>query len=109
MRTWLFGKIAGEIFNGLDVKPTISGLRTKTFWQAGRPYIGIEQNPKTNSQWARLAQQGQKVVQFKDLFKNQYVAVSVNGKVTLYRSQSEVDNVRPVTNITGLARAKGCS
>jgi len=43
---------------------------------------GLEQNPKTNSRWARLAQEGKKVMQF--LYDGRYVANVVDGKVQFY-------------------------
>jgi hypothetical protein len=43
---------------------------------------GLEQNPDTKSRWAQLARAGKKVMQF--LSEGRYVAVVVDGKVTLY-------------------------
>ncbi|HTZ56676.1 MAG TPA: hypothetical protein VMB49_01200 [Acidobacteriaceae bacterium] len=43
---------------------------------------GVEQNPTTSSRWAALARQGRKVMQF--LSDGRYLAVVVDGKVTLY-------------------------
>jgi hypothetical protein len=42
----------------------------------------VEQNPSTNSRWAKLAREGKKVMQF--LVDGRYVAGVVDGKVTLY-------------------------
>ena len=47
--------------------------------------MGIEQNPKTKSRWARLARSGKKVMQF--IQDGRYVAVVADGKVTLYRKK----------------------
>jgi len=44
--------------------------------------MGIEQNPKTKSQWAQMARSGKKVVQF--IQDGRYVAVVADGKVTMY-------------------------
>ena len=44
---------------------------------------GIEQNPNTKSRWAKLARDGQKVMQF--LEAGRYIAVVVDGKVHLYK------------------------
>jgi hypothetical protein len=41
-----------------------SKLREVDFQFEGRVLRGLEQNPKTNSRWARLAQEGKKVMQF---------------------------------------------
>ena len=43
---------------------------------------GLEQNPETNSTWARMARTGIKVMQF--IHDGQYIAVVAAGKVTLY-------------------------
>lgn len=43
---------------------------------------GLEQNPNTESRWAKLARAGHKVMQF--LSAGRYVGVVVDGKVTLY-------------------------
>jgi hypothetical protein len=43
----------------------------------------IEQNPNTKSRWAKLARDGQKVMQF--LEAGRYIAVVVDGKVHLYK------------------------
>jgi hypothetical protein len=49
----------------------------------GNEIRGLEQNPDTKSRWAKLARSGKKVMQF--LSGGRYVAVAVDGKVTLYR------------------------
>jgi len=43
---------------------------------------GLEQNPETNSRWAKLAREGKKVMQF--LEQGRYVAVVTDGKVHFY-------------------------
>ena len=48
----------------------------------GRDLRGLEQNPETKSRWAQLARAGKSVMQF--LENGRYVAVAVDGKVTLY-------------------------
>jgi hypothetical protein len=48
----------------------------------GQSLRGLEQNPHTESRWAKLARAGHKVMQF--LAAGRYVGVVVNGKVTLY-------------------------
>jgi predicted metal-dependent phosphoesterase TrpH len=52
----------------------------------GRTLRAVEQNPETNSRWAQLARQGRKVMQFME--DRRYVAVVVDGKVTLYGHSS---------------------
>jgi hypothetical protein len=58
------------------------GLRQVDFVFDGNDIRGLEQNPETKSQWAKLARSGKKVMQF--LSEGRYVANVVNGKVTLY-------------------------
>ena len=48
----------------------------------GRALRGLEQNPDTNSRWAKMAREGRKVMQF--LEGGRYVAVVVDGKMKLY-------------------------
>ena len=43
---------------------------------------GLEQNPDTKSRWAQMARSGKKVMQF--IGEGRYLAVVVDGKVTLY-------------------------
>lgn len=58
------------------------GLRQVGFVFEGTEIRGLEQNPDTGSRWAQLARSGKKVMQF--LSEGRYVAVVVEGKVTLY-------------------------
>jgi hypothetical protein len=62
-------------------------LREVDFKFAGKSLRGVEQNPSTNSRWAKLARDGKKVMQFLDA--GRYVAVVVDGKVILYNDRSE--------------------
>jgi hypothetical protein len=57
-------------------------LRQVDFIFDGNEIRGLEQNPATKSRWAQLARSGKKVMQF--LSEGRYVAVVVDGKVTLY-------------------------
>lgn len=57
-------------------------LRQVEFEFDGNTIIGIEQNPKTKSQWAQMARAGKKVMQF--IQDGRYVAVVADGKVILY-------------------------
>lgn len=59
-----------------------SRLREVDFRFEGKTLRGLEQNPKTNSRWARLAQEGKKVMQFLDA--GRYIAVVVDGRVQFY-------------------------
>ncbi len=59
-------------------------LRTARFLMGGREYQAIEQNPEKPSQWGKLAREGHRVVQFRDLETQKYVAVAVDGKVKEY-------------------------
>jgi hypothetical protein len=79
-----FAKVAMDLMEGSshhDSTPRL-GLRKVTFQNNGIPYVAIEQNPATGSKWARLANQGHDVVQFKQGEK--YVAVAVDGNVQPY-------------------------
>jgi len=50
----------------------------------GKEYQAIEQNPEKSSQWGKLARDGHRVVQFRDLLTQRYVAVAVDGKVSRF-------------------------
>ena len=59
-------------------------LRTVRFLMDGAEYQAIEQNPEKPSRWGKLARDGHRVVQFRDLSSAKYVAAAVDGKVTEY-------------------------
>jgi hypothetical protein len=59
-------------------------LRATRFLMDGREYQAIEQNPEKPSQWGKLARAGHKVVQFRDLSSQKYVAVTVDLQVREY-------------------------
>ena len=61
-----------------------SRLRTLSFTMDGRECQAIEQNAEKPSRWGQLAREGHRVVQFKDSETNRFVAVSVDGEVTVY-------------------------
>jgi hypothetical protein len=61
-----------------------SKLREVDFKFGDTALRGVEQNPNTNSRWAKLAREGKKVMQF--LEDGRYVAGVVDGKVTVYHS-----------------------
>jgi hypothetical protein len=56
----------------------------------GRSITGLEQNPETNSKWARMARSGIKVMQF--IHDGKYIAVVAAGKVTLYGKRTGLTN-----------------
>lgn len=69
-----------------------SRLREVDFRFEGKTLRGLEQNPKTTSRWARwarLAQEGKKVMQF--LETGRYIAVVVDGKLQLYGKAAHGD------------------
>jgi hypothetical protein len=57
-------------------------LRTIDFEYEGHHITGIEQNPDTGSQWAVLARQGQRVMQFS--CRGRYFANVAEGKLVRY-------------------------
>ena len=57
-------------------------LREVDFVFGGQVIRGVEQNPETGSNWAHLASEGHKVMQF--LIVGRYVGNVVDGKVTKY-------------------------
>lgn len=59
-------------------------FRTVRFEMGGHEYQAIEQNPEKPSRWGKLASQGHRVVQVRDLGSGKYVAAVVDGKVTEY-------------------------
>lgn len=58
------------------------GLRQVDFVFKGEELRGLEQNPDTQSEWAKMARSGRKVMQF--LKQGRYVANVVEGKVHFY-------------------------
>ena len=59
-------------------------FRTVRFVMGGTEYQAIEQNPEKPSRWGKLARDGHRVVQFRNLATQKYVAAAVDGKVTEY-------------------------
>jgi hypothetical protein len=59
-------------------------FRTVRFDMGGKEYQAIEQNPEKPSRWGKLAREGRRVVQFRDLLTQKYVAVTVDGEVREY-------------------------
>lgn len=62
-------------------------LRQVEFMFDGKTIIGIEQNPKTKSRWAKEARSGKMVMQF--IEDGRYVAVVSAGKVTMYGKRGQ--------------------
>jgi hypothetical protein len=54
-----------------------------------KEYQAIEQNPEKPSRWGKLARDGHRVVQFRDIASGKYVAAVVDQKVTEYGKRSE--------------------
>jgi hypothetical protein len=59
-------------------------LRMATFIVAGHEYTAIEQNPEKPSRWGKLAREGHRVVQLKDVEQGKFIGVSVDGQVKRY-------------------------
>lgn len=59
-------------------------LRMVHFEMNGREYQAIEQNPEKPSAWGKLARQGHRVVQFRDVASNKYVGAALDGKLKMY-------------------------
>jgi hypothetical protein len=59
-------------------------LRTTRFLLDGKEYQAIEQNPEKPSRWGKLARDGHRIVQFRDLTSQKYVAVAVDQKIQEY-------------------------
>ena len=59
-------------------------LRTVRFEVDGHEYQMIEQNPEKPSRWGKLARDGHRVVQVRDVELGKYVAAVVDGKVREY-------------------------
>ena len=57
-------------------------LRVVTFSLEDRQIEGIEQNPNTTSRWAKLAQQGQRIMQFSS--NGRYIANVCERRLTRY-------------------------
>ena len=57
-------------------------LHSVTFSYERRQFFGIEQNPRTGSRWAKLAREGQRIMQFS--YKSRYVANVSEGKLFRY-------------------------
>jgi hypothetical protein len=93
----ILGSVATQLMNGEEVlvedqktkvKRVGSGnLKMVQFKLNGRTFEAIEQNREKPSRWGKLAREKHQVVQFRDVEAHKYVAVSVDGEVTEYRSK----------------------
>jgi hypothetical protein len=72
--------VAGDSY--LVRRTAKSKLAQVDFEFQGEPFRALEQNPKTQSRWAQLANKGEKVMQF--LQGGRYVAVVYAGKIFTY-------------------------
>ena len=73
--------------NGRKSRVTRTGsqrLRTARFLVDGNEYQAIQQNPEKPSRWGKLAHAGHRVVQFRDLTSQKYIAVAVDEKIQDY-------------------------
>jgi hypothetical protein len=68
------------------------GLRQVDFVFEGNEIRGLEQNPDTRSEWAKLARSGKLVMQF--LSEGRYLAVVVDWNVTLYSKRGRAEQMR---------------
>ncbi len=91
----VFRSVARQVFAGAQEVETAEGrvpvkrtpskrLRRVEFIVEGDKVVGIEQNPQTASQWAKLAREGHQVMQFREGEAGRYIAVVVDEKVTIY-------------------------
>ena len=79
------GSVVSPAGNPVKVERTGSQrLRTVRFEMDGREYQLIEQNPEKPSRWGKLARDGHRVVQVRDVELGKYVAAVVDGKVREY-------------------------
>jgi hypothetical protein len=83
----MMGESAEVVVAGKSFRVTRTGalrLRTVRFEMDGKGYQAIEQNAEKPSRWGKLAREGHRVVQFREVGSGKYVAVVVDGKVTEY-------------------------
>jgi hypothetical protein len=71
-----------DVFDSIQ-KTSILGLHIKHLRVGKDLYTVIEQNPYTNSYWAKMARTGRRVAQVIDS-SGKYVGVSVDGKFRFY-------------------------
>ncbi|MGA9389213.1 MAG: hypothetical protein WBV69_02085 [Candidatus Sulfotelmatobacter sp.] len=93
----ILGSVATQLMNSEEV--LVEGQKTKVkrvgagklrlaqFKFNGQTFEAIEQNREKPTRWGKLAREKHQVVQFRDVEAHKYVAVSVDGEVTEYRSK----------------------
>ena len=64
-------------------------LKSVSFSIEGNQYMAIEQNADKPSRWGQLAREGHAVVQFKDVERNKFIAVAVDGEVKKYGAMAK--------------------
>lgn len=99
--TELLSSVAKQMMSGTTVevngkripvrRTSAHRFRTVAFEMDGREYQAIEQNSDKPSRWGQLAREGHQVVQFKDAEQNKFFAVSVDGKIRVYRHDKGAD------------------
>ena len=80
------------VVDGQSSRVTRTGaqrLRTVRFVMDEKEYQAIEQNPEKPSRWGKLARDGHRVVQFRDVESGKYVAVVADEKVMEYGKRGE--------------------
>jgi hypothetical protein len=97
--------VAEQLMNGKEVviedrasRVTRTGaqrLRTVRFVMDGKEYQGIEQNPEKPSRWGKLAREGRRVVQFRDIESGKYVGVVIDQKVMEYGREGDSRSKSP--------------
>lgn len=97
MREDVFKDVAEQMMSGatvevdgkkIAVKRTSSQrLKMAAFAVDGQEFTAIEQNPEKPSRWGKLARDGHRVVQIKDVESNRFIAVVVDGEVKKYGSK----------------------
>ena len=68
-------------------------LKSVSFSIDGREYLAIEQNAEKPSRWGQLAKKGHSAAQFKDVKRNRFIAVAVEGKVKEYSAMAKCEAV----------------
>lgn len=92
--TATFSSVASQMMSSSEVRvegktikverTSVQHLKTVRFSVNGHEYQAIEQNPDKPSQWGQLARIGHRVVQFKDVSTNRFLAVAVDSQVKVY-------------------------
>jgi hypothetical protein len=80
-------ELEGQKFAGRETPR--KRLREVDFVFGGQVIRGVEQNPETGSNWAQMARDGHKVMQF--LIAGRYLGNVVDGKVTKYGEKKKTE------------------